>query len=546
MNCFNVRLHNDAGKATGGVSVQGTAFLQGHLLQGERLRAAFGPVGGPDELREVLSTLNGFFNVVAVGKDRCFAAVDRLRSFPLFYGTAHGELFLSDEADWVRRQVGDIRRDTVAEREFLLTGYVTGADTLYPNVRQLQAGEYLFAHRSGGALTLRKGRYFRFQRMADPPELPDAFAQLDHTMVSAINRLIEVADGRTIVVPLSGGYDSRLIVALLKRLGYPNVLTFTYGRPGNREARVSQQVAESLGFEWRFVPYSNELWCEWFATPERERFFSSAHQHVSVPILQDWPAIWTLTVEGAVPRESVFVPGHTGDFIAGGHALRRFIGARRVSKAQLVEGIRERHYSLWPSSAKEREVMRRRIRERLDPLPSEALNGVRAIDAHDTWNWQERQSKFIMNSLRAYEFWGHHWWTPLWDAEVIRFWERVPLADRLDTGLLRAYVNQQYAATIGSEVAVCEPVRVHAAKGRLKRAIMAGPLAALIQEARRWHKRARTDEYRAHPLAWYGILDERTFRSLYTGRENINSFIARMLLANDQEEYVTRSEGEYS
>jgi asparagine synthase (glutamine-hydrolysing) len=60
------------------------------------------------------------------------------------------------------------------------------------------------------------------------------------------------------VVPLSGGLDSRIIVAMLKRLGVEDVICFTYGKKGNREAEISRQVAEALGYRWYFVEYTKE------------------------------------------------------------------------------------------------------------------------------------------------------------------------------------------------------------------------------------------------------------------------------------------------
>lgn len=53
------------------------------------------------------------------------AAVDRVRSHPLFYGESREGICLSDDAEWVRQQVGDRAMDPVARDEFRLTGYVT-------------------------------------------------------------------------------------------------------------------------------------------------------------------------------------------------------------------------------------------------------------------------------------------------------------------------------------------------------------------------------------------------------------------------------------
>lgn len=52
-------------------------------------------------------------------------AVDRIRSFPLFYGKQKDSLIISDVASGVKEQVGDLDIHPIARQEFLLTGFVT-------------------------------------------------------------------------------------------------------------------------------------------------------------------------------------------------------------------------------------------------------------------------------------------------------------------------------------------------------------------------------------------------------------------------------------
>ena len=58
------------------------------------------------------------------------------------------------------------------------------------------------------------------------------------------------------------------------------------------------------------------------------------------------------------------------------------------------------------------------------------------------FEWQERQSKFLINSVRSYEFYGFDWWLPLWDAEFMEFWREVPLLLRQGKGWYASYVAE--------------------------------------------------------------------------------------------------------
>src|SRR4029077_5484177 len=83
-------------------------------------------------------------------------------------------------------------------------------------------------------------------------------------------RLVGGVGDRTIVVPMSGGYDSRLIGVSLRDLGCRKVICYSYGVPGNWESRISRELADYLGFPWLFVPYTGDRWIEWSRTPEFE------------------------------------------------------------------------------------------------------------------------------------------------------------------------------------------------------------------------------------------------------------------------------------
>ena len=142
-----------------------------------------------------------------------------------------------------------------------------------------------------GSNTQRYYRYVHHYPMQSITE-EDLLRFHQGVMENIIDRLIRFAAGRTIVIPLSGGHDSRLIALMLKKVGYPDLVSFSYGRPGNHEADISKQVADSLGVRWEFVEYSNDLWREWYESPEMKAYFDMAGNLSSLPHIQDWPAVW--------------------------------------------------------------------------------------------------------------------------------------------------------------------------------------------------------------------------------------------------------------
>lgn len=351
--------------------------------------------------------------------------------------------------------------------------------------------------------------------------------KLEETIDNVFSRLIEVLDGRPAVVPLSGGYDSRLIATMLKKFKYDNVICFSYGKPGNKESRISQEVARSLGFRWEFVPYSHEAWYNWYHSKERVDYFKFADGLTSVAHIQDWPAVWELKKSNKIPEDSVFVPGHSADFIAGSHITNVYNSFGKISgEKNLVKAILSYHYNLYRWPKEDCDLFKERIFSTLEEIHYETFEKL--ADAFELWDWQERQAKFIVNSVRVYEFWGYDWLIPLWDKELMDFFAKVPLEYRLNKVLYDTYVSKEYKSNIDKNKTV--PLE----KGRqfLKHCIkqILGTFG-LLEFAKRLkyvkNSLMYRNEYYNHPLCWYGIVGLEEFKRNYTGIENINSFLAR-------------------
>lgn len=389
-----------------------------------------------EKAAETVLELDGSFSFAFQNGNEVVAAVDRVRSFPLFHAIHEGTLYLGDDPYRIQEKLGGRQIDPVALAEFYLAGYTTGDSTLDPRIRAIMAGETIKADvDDSGAWALCRKCYHRFQHRHD--ELNRSFDELiplaHKEMEGAVERMIRVADGSLIAVPLSGGYDSRFILLTLKKLGYPHLMAFTYGVPGNGEAAVSKRVAEALGVPWHFVVYTPELWKEWLASPELARYQLEAEKMVSVAHIQDWPAVWELKKQGVFPEGTLFAPGHLGDILGGRPTRPPRLRKRELTKKSVMRLMWWRFYRNVSLKVALREsglgrdaeeILRRRICARLECFSVETREG--ANSAYDDEFWRER-SKFIVNSVRVYEFWGYRWWLPFCDKHLIGFWERVPI-----------------------------------------------------------------------------------------------------------------------
>ncbi|MEK9657109.1 MAG: asparagine synthetase B family protein [bacterium] len=401
------------------------------LYEKEKLVDYFIDIKNKEDFEERLKGANGFFSVVIKDQGRIYAAVDSIRSHPLFFSEKYQ--WIGDNPDFLKKSY-TLKKDQVSKHEFFATGYVTGNETIYENIFQCQAGQYVYIKDKLCQLST----YYQYlhQDFVNYSEL-EARAKLDSCVTNAIKRLVAYAKGRQLVIPLSGGYDSRLIALKLKKLNYTNVCCFSYGPLNNSETVISKKVADYLRFKWVFVDYK-PIVKRLYSTKDMMFYYQFSHRAVSLPHIQDYFAVHQLKEKRLIEKDSIFVPGHTGDFLAGGHLSQIEYSLKQLDKDKIIARIIKKHYLLFKLSRNKKSMYLQKIQNNLAETSDRGDNS----SLLSCWNWQERQAKFIVNSCRVYEFFGYEWICPLWDKELMEYFKRLPMKFRKNKLHYDTYVNQ--------------------------------------------------------------------------------------------------------
>lgn len=378
--------------------------------------------------------------LVAESNECCIAATDKIRSYPLFYSISESSCVVSNSARVIRTECNSEAIDKVALLEFRMAGYVTGRDTLFEHVKQLQAGDLLVA-RSGDS----RPQIHRYYRYLPKPERQNAtnwVEELVETTEGIFKRLIENAQGRQLLVPLSGGLDSRLIVCVLRHLGYDNVRTFSYGPPGNYEAKIARQVAETLGYPWEFVATTHSDFRDFFWSVERKQYWDFADGLCSIPGMQDIHSLLALRKRG-LSEKAIVVNGQSGDFISGGHVPAALLD--EDDREGLLKAILDKHLALRRTlrTPPNIETMKMRLANWLLETELLALRPLSSAALYESWECQERQSKYVINAQRCYDWLELDWRLPLWDSEYLRFWSRVPFELKFGQQLYTEYLRSR-------------------------------------------------------------------------------------------------------
>ena len=385
-----------------------------------------------------------------------------MASYPLFFYSENDRIIVSDDGCLIAKSINvSVIEGNV--NELLQTGYVTGRETVFEDVYRLTPGSKVMINKVSGEIKWQE--YYSLNYRCDSNKSPKELAEdYDKELIQIFTDFSERLKGRTVVVPLSGGADSRTVAVMLKRLGYKKVMCFSYGAVGNNEAAISKKVAENIGFEWHNTLYDAKKWKKYLTSQEYVEYLKYSFRGGSIAHVQDMIALLEMKHEGILPKDCVFCPGHTQDVICGSH-IDIFPG-RRISKKNFSCLIRGKHYILndnvdYGKAPKKWE----------DDIPA-SMDNQQFVNSYMRWEWQNRQSKFIANSVRAYEYVGYRFDMPFWSRQNLDFWGGVPLESLKGRTLQYLHLKEKIEPIAGLDLSYSysylSPVRV-AAKYYLKK-----------------------------------------------------------------------------
>ena len=258
-------------------------------------------------------------------------ARDRFGQKPLYYYRDSRVFVFSSEikAILAHPDVPRVSRfaaeDGRALAEYLSFGYVPAPETAFAGIMMLEPAQTLQVERDGA---MREGRYWQVPRLA----LPDPAAKAANCLGELREELDEAVKLRLVSdVPLgaflSGGLDSSLIVALMRKHSNAAVKTFSIGFEGDDsfdETPYAEKVARHLETEHQAFRVA----------PEALSLLSELVWHHDQPFA-DSSAIPTYLVS-KLTREQVTVAltGDGGDELFAGY--ERFYAAALMDKLSVV------------------------------------------------------------------------------------------------------------------------------------------------------------------------------------------------------------------
>jgi asparagine synthase (glutamine-hydrolysing) len=394
-----------------------------------------------DLINSILNNLNTPAAVIMESKNHIIAFTDHLCCYPIFY-TLKGRGIISNSARNIIKSANITEWDALSVEEFPMTGYVTGKDTLFQDLKQMQSGECIMANLSNNEIDIfRYYRYMPSQEHGKSDE--DWINELDSVMNKITQRMVERANGKPIYVPLSAGLDSRVIACKLHESGYNNLKVFSYGPPKNWESRGAHIIANKLDLPWFSAEISRKEAHQMFWSPSRLEYWSFSDGLSALPNFQEYFPISKLHNLNMLPEDVILINGQTGDFISGGH-IPKILTKSDSDVSTLLACIISKHYALWKNLMTPDRL--KRVEEKILGLLGVSidthLTNEDLISLYERWEFEERQSKWVIHGQRIYDFYGYDWQLPLWDIDLVHFFEKVPISLKIDQRLYHLWLDR--------------------------------------------------------------------------------------------------------
>jgi len=137
-------------------------------------------------------------------------------------------------------------------------------------------------------------------------------------------------------------------------------------------------------------------------------------------------------------ENDIIVNGNSGDFISGGHipnSAKYWKLSANINNLinKIFDSHFNKHYSLWNElkNNKNKNVIKEEIFNQI----KDYRNISTALSPHcmlELIELENRQSKYVINFQRVYDFYNIKWLLPLWNKSFLKFWCKVPLKYKIN------------------------------------------------------------------------------------------------------------------
>ena len=307
-----------------------------------------------------------------------------------------------------------------------MSGYTIGNSTIFENIYMIEAGSF-FEFSKKNQFKIKRYYSFKPWNYKKTTSLKSLEKKYDKCNIEVFKKVKSYCENNKLglAVAMTAGYDSRLIVSMLNKLKFKDLICFTYGIKNNYEVKAAKKICEFLNIKHIFVEINNTKLNKVFKSKKYKDFVKKSEQGLSIVDTTEYVAIEEL-IKKKILKKRIIINGLSGDFISGGHQLEKFLDPSKTGIKQISDAIIKKHFKLWTGNNqlindKTIYLLLEKYFKNLK-VKINKKNNFGLIEYFDLYN---RQSKYSLSRQQVYDYFNINWLLPHFDKKYLEFWEKI-------------------------------------------------------------------------------------------------------------------------
>lgn len=385
---------------------------------------------------------DGFFRFAIWNKNFFFGSVDQVASKTILYKKQDGKLnvyFNAPNSNYFNfSSVIDI----------FYSGYSIKNETIFKNIKSLLPGECIYYENNKEIVNFNWNHFNPTYHSKNRNE-----KELTQILIRIFENIIQNNSNKRFLIPLSAGFDSRLVVSLMKYLG-ASFETFTYGFNNQRDFKIAKEICAKLNIKNHKIIMDNNN-SKVYQKKKFKEFLEYKNFGIAANNFGDFGPLSILDKK-INKNEFMILNGQSGDFLTGGHLPIDTISEKNSSKknkSSIFNFILSKHYSLWNNH---RESIKQDYFNKLNKYYfKHCQNYLDFLKCYEIYEFENRQSKWVIGQQKVYEFLGYTWELPLWKISIMKFFEKkIGLKEKINQNYYKSYLIKKNYSNVWKNVAI--------------------------------------------------------------------------------------------
>lgn len=399
---------------------------------------------------------NGSFGAVFIADhgESVTLMSDPIGTIPLYYASQAGRFVCGTDWLQVAKGSGKSELSIAGFTQIMMFGYALGTTTGIEGVYESPPGAILrfSLNDATGQIEVSEQRYWKnvmTEDCSNEEKFEKRFVEISSSLKERFTKYI-IRNHKPVLLKLSAGGDSRFLLGLFHEV--PGLMTATWGRRFACDDDII--VAKSLSRQVGVPHYS----CRCSGREAIEGQTIRRMSRCTGARAASFIGTGTLTLLKHLPQqEYIHLPGHTGDFISGGHIRDYHLVAGSADEARDAALCQHALPMIYGHFDKPKEMKVLFVRDEL--ATNVVYEFFRQGEERTYWrllhrfNMENRQRRFILSDSCLSRTNGPVM-LPFWDMEIVRFFSTCTLSLLYRQKAYKEFVLQNWLASDK----LCRPV----------------------------------------------------------------------------------------